>query len=250
MCSSSSVTASRVLPNSVNAVFPAAIVQACVIHLIPADDCHLRYASRKYWDQLAKDLRAIYTAPNVDAAWAAFEELEEKWGKPYPGDPKLWRAAWEEFTPFLAYGGCREMARWTALFDGAAVSGGDGRAPGRGLRLTGWCQVSWARWILRRLKAVAARWSSLVAWSRPRRENRSRIFFRLPMPGSTVAPRRLYSWWPWGVRSRWAFACRGVAPGGGGPCAGSAATAWAWSLPLPCAMSRSGPATFRFASLL
>ena len=88
------------LPDAVNTVFPAAIVQACVIHLIRAT---LRYASRKYWDHLAKDLRAIYTAPTVDAAWAAFEELEEKWGKPYPAIPKLWRAAWEEFTPFLAY---------------------------------------------------------------------------------------------------------------------------------------------------
>lgn len=73
------------LPDSVNAVFPQAIVQACVIHLIRAT---LRYASRKYWDQLAKDLRRIYTAPSVEAAWAAFEELEEKWGKPYPAIPK------------------------------------------------------------------------------------------------------------------------------------------------------------------
>lgn len=88
------------LPDSVNAVFPQAIVQACVIHLIRAT---LRYASRKYWDQLAKDLRRIYTAPSVEAAWAAFEELEEKWGKPYPAIPKMWRAAWEEFIPFLAY---------------------------------------------------------------------------------------------------------------------------------------------------
>ena len=88
------------LPDSVNAVFPQAIVQACVIHLVRAT---LRYASRKYWDHLAKDLRAIYTAPTEQAAWAAFEELEEKWGKPYPAIPKLWRAAWPEFTPFLAY---------------------------------------------------------------------------------------------------------------------------------------------------
>jgi putative transposase len=88
------------LPDAVNTVFPAAIVQACVIHLIRAT---LRYASRRYWDQLAKDLRGIYTAPTVEAAWAAFEELEEKWGKPYPAIPKMWRAAWEEFTPFLDY---------------------------------------------------------------------------------------------------------------------------------------------------
>lgn len=48
-----------------------------------------------------------------------------------------------------------------------------------------------ARWIFMRLNAVAARYSSLVTLSRPRREKRSSIFSRLPMPGSTVAPRRL-----------------------------------------------------------
>jgi len=84
------------LPDSVNAVFPRVIVQACVIHLIRAT---LRYASRKYWDQLAGDLRRIYTAPSVAAAWAAFEELQEKWGKPYPAIPKMWRAAWQESSP-------------------------------------------------------------------------------------------------------------------------------------------------------
>ena len=88
------------LPEAVGAVFPAAIVQACVIHLIRAT---LRYASRRSWERLAKDLRAIYTAPTAEAAWAAFEELEETWGATYPAIPRLWRAAWEEFTPFLAY---------------------------------------------------------------------------------------------------------------------------------------------------
>jgi transposase-like protein len=88
------------LPDAVGAVFPATIVQACVIHLIRAT---LRYASRKYWDALARDLRAIYTAPTAEAAWAAFEELEEKWAKPYPAIGKLWRAAWTEFVPFLDY---------------------------------------------------------------------------------------------------------------------------------------------------
>jgi putative transposase len=88
------------LPDAVGAVFPATIVQACVIHLIRAT---LRYASRKYWDHLARDLRTIYTAPTAEAAWAAFEELEEQWAKPYPAIGKLWRAAWTEFVPFLDY---------------------------------------------------------------------------------------------------------------------------------------------------
>ena len=54
----------------VNAVFPLAKVQACVIHLIRAT---LRYASRKYWAQLTTDLRRVYTrrcrAPLSSTAW-------------------------------------------------------------------------------------------------------------------------------------------------------------------------------------
>jgi transposase-like protein len=88
------------LPDSANAVFPQAIVQACIIHLIRGT---FRYASKRYWEQIAKDLKPIYTAPSAAAAWAAFEELEEKWGKPYPAIGRLWRAAWEQFTPFLDY---------------------------------------------------------------------------------------------------------------------------------------------------
>ena len=88
------------LPDSATAVFPQAIVQACIIHLIRGT---FRYASKRYWEQIAKDLKPIYTAPTAAAAWAAFEELEEKWGKPYPAIGRLWRAAWEQFTPFLDY---------------------------------------------------------------------------------------------------------------------------------------------------
>jgi transposase-like protein len=51
-------------------------------------------------ERIARDLRPIYQAASADAAWAAFED---KWGKAYPAIPRLWRAAWEQFIPFLAY---------------------------------------------------------------------------------------------------------------------------------------------------
>jgi len=88
------------LPDSVTAVFGHAIVQTCIVHLIRGT---FRHASKRYWEAIAKDLRPIYTAPSAEAAWARFEEFEEKWGKAYPAIPKLWRGAWEQFTPFLAY---------------------------------------------------------------------------------------------------------------------------------------------------
>ena len=56
---------------------------------------------------------------------------------------------------------------------------------------TGPAQAGAARWILRRLNAVAARWASLRAAVRPRRENRSSSFLKFPIPGSAVAPRRV-----------------------------------------------------------
>jgi len=88
------------LPNSVNTVWPMAIVQTCIIHLIRGS---FRYASRKYWDELSKDLRPIYTATGADAAAAALEALDEKWGTKYPAMIRLWRNAWSEFIPFLDY---------------------------------------------------------------------------------------------------------------------------------------------------
>jgi transposase-like protein len=88
------------LPDSVAAVWPATIVQTCIIHLIRGS---FRYASRKYWDQLAADLRPIYQAATADTAAAALEELEAKWGGRYPAIIRLWRTAWAEFIPFLDY---------------------------------------------------------------------------------------------------------------------------------------------------
>jgi len=88
------------LPNSVNTVWPMATVQTCIIHLVRGS---FHYASQKYRDELSKDLRPIYTATGADAAAAALDALEDKWGKRYPAMIRLWRNAWSEFIPFLDY---------------------------------------------------------------------------------------------------------------------------------------------------
>ena len=86
------------MPGSVGAVFPDTIVQTCVVHLIRNS---FRYSSKKYWLELAKDLRLVYGATGEKEAAAALEELDEKWGGRYPAIIKLWRNAWTEFVPFL-----------------------------------------------------------------------------------------------------------------------------------------------------
>jgi putative transposase len=79
------------LPDTVNAVWPATIVQTCLIHLIRNS---FRFASRKYWDQLSRDLKPIYQALNAEAAAAALDDLHAKWGTRYPAIIRLWRNAW------------------------------------------------------------------------------------------------------------------------------------------------------------
>ncbi len=75
-------------------------MQTCVLHLIRNT---FRYASRAVWDELAKDLRPVYTAATEQAARERFAELSDKWGETYPAIIRLWENAWAEFVPFLAY---------------------------------------------------------------------------------------------------------------------------------------------------
>ncbi|WP_249467448.1 IS256 family transposase [Amycolatopsis thermalba] len=88
------------LPEVVEQVWPAAIVQTCIIHLIRNS---FRLTSRKYTDALKRDLKAMYEAPNATAAEVALQELDDKWSAQYPALVRLWRNAWAEFVPFLDY---------------------------------------------------------------------------------------------------------------------------------------------------
>src|SRR4051794_10786469 len=88
------------LPEVVGNVWPQAIVQTCIIHLIRNT---FRLTSRRYWDEIKRDIKPVYTAVNAAAARAAFDELAEKWGQRYPAVIRLWDNAWAEFIPFLDY---------------------------------------------------------------------------------------------------------------------------------------------------
>ena len=71
------------LPEVVSTVWPAAIVQTCIIHLIRNT---FRLTSRHYWDEIKRDIKPIYTAVNATAARVAFDELGREVGAALPGD--------------------------------------------------------------------------------------------------------------------------------------------------------------------
>src|SRR5215204_670884 len=154
------------LPDAIEATWPAATVQTCVIHLIRAS---LRFASWKDRKRLMPALRAIYTAVTVEAAAEALDLFELEHGDRYPGIVTLWRHAWEQFIPFLAYPAViRKIVyttdesvnprSWPAIVVVATRRRGGCRRPrhARALRVRGCARLSVSR--RRRCRVARAGW--------------------------------------------------------------------------------------------
>ena len=88
------------LPDAVAHVWPQALVQTCIVHLLRNS---FRYAARQDWDKIAKALRPVYTAATESAAMERWLEFAESWGTKYPAIVRLWENAWAEFVPFLQF---------------------------------------------------------------------------------------------------------------------------------------------------
>jgi transposase-like protein len=74
------------LPDAIETVWPRALTQTCVIHLLRNT---FRYAARQHWDAVAKALKPVYTAPTAEAAEDRFLEFAEftaeRGHRPTPG---------------------------------------------------------------------------------------------------------------------------------------------------------------------
>ncbi|MGD7706087.1 IS256 family transposase [Microlunatus sp. Y2014] len=87
------------LPAVVEQVWPDALVQTCVVHLIRNS---MRYASWKDRKAIAAALRPIYTAPSVAAAEHALDTFAaSEIGRRCPAVVDVWRRAWNDLVPFL-----------------------------------------------------------------------------------------------------------------------------------------------------
>ncbi|MCB1257629.1 MAG: IS256 family transposase [Microthrixaceae bacterium] len=88
-------------PDAIEATWPLATVQTCVVHLIRAS---MRFVSYKDRRAVARELKAVYTAPNADTAEAALLAFSEsELGQRYPATVSTWTNAWERFIPFLEF---------------------------------------------------------------------------------------------------------------------------------------------------
>jgi putative transposase len=86
-------------PEAIEAVFPQAWVQTCIVHQIRNS---MRYVAYKDRRRVAAELKPIYRAVNADAAEQALAAFDERWGDRYPMIADSWRSHWPQITPFLA----------------------------------------------------------------------------------------------------------------------------------------------------
>ena len=87
-------------PEAIEAVFPDAVAQTCIVHLMR---CSLAHAAWKERRELAAAIRPVHQAPTAEAA-AALDGLEAgPWNGKYPAIARSWRAAWDRVVPSFAF---------------------------------------------------------------------------------------------------------------------------------------------------
>lgn len=88
-------------PEAITAVFPDALVQTCIVHLMRHSLDFVSYKDRRL---VADALKDIYRAVDADAGEAALTAFEAgEWGRKYPAIGQSWRRAWPEVIPFYAF---------------------------------------------------------------------------------------------------------------------------------------------------
>lgn len=87
--------------DAIQAVFPHAQIQRCIIHQVRQS---LTYVSWKDRKAFVADLRTIYQAPTREAAETRLLELSEKWSATYPMAVRSWETHWDDLATMFEYG--------------------------------------------------------------------------------------------------------------------------------------------------
>ncbi|MGY3664404.1 MAG: IS256 family transposase [Roseburia sp. 1XD42-69] len=85
---------------AIQAVFPKAEIQRCVIHMLRNS---FKYVSYKDLKKFASDFKAVYNAPNEAAGLSELENIKEAWGRKYPYAVSNWENNWEDVSPFFQF---------------------------------------------------------------------------------------------------------------------------------------------------
>lgn len=87
-------------PQAIDAVYPKAEVQQCIIHQIRNST---KFVSYKDLRQLMADLKLVYAAPSEESALEHLEEFSSTWDGKYPKISKSWKEHWTTLSTYFKY---------------------------------------------------------------------------------------------------------------------------------------------------
>ena len=85
---------------AIEAVFPKAEIQNCIIHQLRNSS---KYVSYKDLKALMADLKAVYAAVDEPTALDALDTFAERWDKKYPKISQSWRDNWPNLSTYFKY---------------------------------------------------------------------------------------------------------------------------------------------------
>ena len=85
---------------AIEAVYPTAKVQRCIIHQIRNST---KFVSYKHIKEFMKDLKMVYQANTEEMALNQLEVFKEKWNKHYPSAVKSWEDNWDILSTYFEY---------------------------------------------------------------------------------------------------------------------------------------------------
>ena len=85
---------------AIGAVYPQAQIQRCVIHMLRNSFKYVNYNDLK---KISSDFKAVYNAPNEEAALSELDAVRKKWGKKYPYAIRNWENNWEDVSSFFQF---------------------------------------------------------------------------------------------------------------------------------------------------
>lgn len=88
------------LKEAIEAAYPKAEIQRCIIHQLRNA---FKFVSYKDLREFANDFKEVYKAVNEETALDKLSKVEEKWGKKYPYAIKSWETNWDVLSPFFKY---------------------------------------------------------------------------------------------------------------------------------------------------
>ena len=87
-------------PEAINATFPDARVQLCIVHMVRNS---LKFVPWKDYKEVTADLKLIYHSVSEEEAALELDRFAEKWDEKYPQISKTWRAHWPNLITLFDY---------------------------------------------------------------------------------------------------------------------------------------------------